>query len=389
MFKRLLQTQLLKYAKDYPVVTLIGPRQSGKTTLVKECFSKKPYVNFEDPEMRLFAEEDPRQLFKRYPEGAIFDEIQRVPELLSYIQVIVDERDLKGMFILTGSHQLLLHHKVTQSLAGRTALLHLLPMSIEELNLASIDLEVDSYLLNGFYPRIYKDSLEPTMTYRSYLQTYVERDVREITAIKDLAQFQRFLKLCAGRIGQVLNMESLGNELGISGHTVREWLSILEASYVIIRLQPYFENFGKRLIKSPKLYFVDVGMAAYLLGIESLTQMERDPLRGNLFENLVVMELVKARYNIGRDPNLYFFRDSQNEIDLIYKQADQLLPIEVKSSATFNTSFLQKLEYFKKLVGDRCPQGYVIYTGDQEHSIRGWSLVNFKNAGRIPKEREI
>lgn len=384
MFTRLLQDKLLKLANDFPVVTLIGPRHSGKTTLVRESFPNKPYVNFEDPEVRLLAHEDPRGLFKRYPEGAIFNEIQRVPELLSYIQVIVDEKQMKGMFILTGSHQLLLHHNVTQSLAGRTVLLTLLPMSIEELKLSSIDLPVDDYLLKGFYPRVYKDYLDPTITYKSYLQTYIERDVREISAIKDLTQFQRFLKLCAGRIGQVLNMESLGNDLGLSGATIREWLSILEASFVIMRLQPYFENFGKRVIKSPKLYFIDVGMAAYLLGIESIGQMERDPLRGNLFENLVVMELVKARYNIGRDPHLYYFRDSQqNEIDIIYKQADQLVPIEVKSSATFNRSFLQRLMYFKKIAGERCPKGYVIYAGEQEQSIHDWSMLNYKNAAQI------
>lgn len=384
MFPRLLKDKLLKLAGDFPVVTIIGPRQSGKTTLVKESFPNKPYVNFEDPEVRLFAQEDPRQLFKRYPEGAIFDEIQRVPELLSYIQVIVDEKQMKGMFILTGSHQLLLHQNITQSLAGRTVLLTLLPMSIEELKLSSIELDVDSYLLNGFYPRIYKDSLEPTITYRSYIQTYVERDVRALIAIKDLAQFQRFLKLCAGRIGQILNMESLGNDLGLSGATIREWLSILEASFVIMRLQPYFENFGKRVIKSPKLYFVDVGMAAYLLGIESIHQMERDPLRGHLFENLVVMELVKSRYNMAKDPNLYYFRDShQNEIDIIYKQADQLIPIEVKSSSTFNRSFLQGLDYFKKLTGDRCPKGYVVYTGEQEQPIKNWSMLNYKNTSNI------
>lgn len=384
MFYRHLQTKLEEVAQDYPVVTLLGPRQSGKTTLVKECFKNKPYVNLEIPHIQEVAQSDPVSLLKNYPQGCILDEIQRVPKLLSYIQGIVDEADQKGMYILTGSHQLLLHHKVSQSLAGRTVLLNLLPMSLDELIVSGFDLDVDHYLFHGFYPRVYKDQLSPTLTYRSYLQTYIERDVRDLLFIKDLTQFQRFMKLCAGRIGQVVNMESLGNELGLSGHTIKNWLSLLEASFVIFRLQPYFENFGKRVIKAPKLYFVDVGLAAYLLGIESLNQIARDPLRGNLFENLVLMELVKTRVNKGLDPSLFFYRDSHmNEVDVIFKQADQLIPIEIKSSATYNTSFLKRLKFFKDLVKERCPRGYMIYTGDLEQSLQGFQLLHYKKTNQI------
>lgn len=384
MFPRLLQKKLKELANDYPIVTVMGPRQSGKTTLVKESFKHKAYINLEDLELRALATEDPKQLLKRYPEGAIFDEIQRVPSLLSYIQVLVDEKQTNGLYILTGSHQFLLHQAVKQSLAGRTALLNLLPMSIEELKEAEIDLDIDDYLFRGFYPRVYKNSLDPVIAYRSYIQTYLERDVRDLITIKDLNQFQNFLKLCASRIGQILNMESLGNDLGISSPTIKNWLSILEASFVIIRLQPYFENFGKRVIKSPKLYFVDVGIAANLLGIESTKQLERDPLRGHLFENLVVMEMVKARFNRALDPHMYFYRDSnQNEIDVILKHGNSLIPVEIKASSTYNSGYLQRLKYFKSLTKERCPTGYLVYSGDNEQRIQDFGLVNYKNVSKI------
>lgn len=384
MFPRLLQKKLKELANDYPVVTVLGPRQSGKTTLVKETFKQKAYINLEDLEVRALATEDPKQLLKRYPEGAVFDEIQRAPALLSYIQVLVDEKQINGLYILTGSHQFLLHQAVKQSLAGRTALLSLLPMSIEELKDAEIELEAEDYIFNGFYPRVYKNSLDPVIAYRSYIQTYIERDVRDLIAIKDLNQFQNFLKLCASRTGQILNMESLGNDLGISSPTIKSWLSILEASFVIMRLHPYLENFGKRVIKSPKLYFVDVGVAANLLGIESTKQLERDPLRGHLFENLVVMEMVKARLNRALDPHMYFYRDSnQNEIDVILKQGNALIPIEIKVSSTFNLGYLQRLKYFKSLIGDRCPTGYLVYNGENEQKLQDFGLVNFKNVSKI------
>ena len=266
MFQREIVTELQRLAEEYPVVTVIGPRQSGKTTLVRHVFPKKPYVNLENPDTRSLVETDPRGFLEQFPHGAILDEIQRVPKLLSYIQTIVDESNEKGQFILTGSHQLELHQAITQSLAGRTALLTLLPMSLDELLKAGIDLSLDQALIMGGYPRIHKDALDPTKAYRNYFQTYVERDLRQLINVKDLSQFERFVRICAGRVGQIINLDEIGSEVGISSHTVKEWISMLEASFIVFRLQPYFENFGKRIIKSPKLYFTDVGLATYLLG---------------------------------------------------------------------------------------------------------------------------
>lgn len=383
--KREIIPELKSLAKDYPVVTLIGPRQSGKTTLVREIFPKKPYINLEAPDTRQFAESDPRAFFEQVPEGAILDEIQRVPLLLSYIQTIVDQKpSKKGLFILTGSHQLELHQAITQSLAGRTALLRLLPLTINELHTVDIDLGLDDYLLQGFYPRIYKEQLDPTKAYRNYFQTYIERDVRLLIHIKDLTTFQRFIKLCAGRIGQILNVHSLANDLGVSSHTVKHWLSILEASFVTFQLLPYYENFGKRIIKSPKLYFTDVGLASYLLDIENLTQLRRDPLRGNLVENLVILELMKTRFNQGLDHQLYYYRDShQNEVDVIFKRAHELIPIEIKAAQTFQTEYLKGLKYFSQLVGERAPDGFLIYAGIQEQPIEKFRVINFKHARNI------
>jgi predicted AAA+ superfamily ATPase len=383
MYSRDIEQELIQLAQSYPVVTVIGPRQSGKTTLVCHAFSKKPYVNLEALDIREMATADPRGFLEQYPEGAILDEIQRAPELLSYIQLIVDAKERKGMFILTGSHQLELHQAITQSLAGRTALLTLLPMSIGELKKAKISLRLDELLIKGGYPRIYKDELDPTKAYRSYFQTYVERDLRQLIHVKDLSQFQRFIRICAGRIGQLLNLEGIGNEVGVSSHTIKEWISILEASFIIIRLQPYYENFGKRIIKSPKLYFTDVGLASYLLGIESLHQIERDPLRGHLVENLVVLELFKARLNQGLDPQLYYFRDAQgHEVDLIFQSANQLVPIEIKAAKTYTTGFLKNLQFFQDLAGNRAPQAYLIYAGSQEQSIGSVALLNYEHAAR-------
>ena len=384
MFQREIETELKSLAKDYPIVTVIGPRQSGKTTLVRHAFANKPYASLEDPDTRSLAEEDPRSFLEKYPNGAILDEIQRVPQILSYLQGIVDASQKKGLFILTGSHQLELHQAITQSLAGRTALLTLLPMSLYELKEAAIDLPLNEALLKGGYPRIYKDNLDPTKAYRNYFQTYVERDLRQLINIKDLSQFERFIRICAGRIGQILNMEEIGGEIGISSHTVKEWISMLEASFIVIRLQPYFENFGKRIIKSPKLFFTDVGLAAYLLGIETEVQIDRDPLRGHLVENLVLLELLKWRLNHGLDPQLYYYRDTQkNEVDLIFKEGSHLIPIEVKSSKTYHSDLLKQIQFFQKLVGDRAPKGYLIYAGDQEQNIHSIHLLNYKRASHI------
>jgi predicted AAA+ superfamily ATPase len=384
MFQREIESELLELAKSYPVVTVIGPRQSGKTTLVRHAFPKKPYVNLEAPDIRERVLEDPRGFLEGFPEGVVLDEIQRVPILISYIQVFVDEQNKRGLYILTGSHQLELQQAITQSLSGRTALLHLLPMSLSELNSAGIELSLDEYLLNGGYPRIFQNQLDPTKAYRNYFQTYIERDLRELINVKDLSQFQRFVKLCAGRIGQLLNTEGLGNEVGVSSHTVKHWISILEASFVVIRLQPYFENFGKRIIKSPKLYFTDVGLASYLLSIENVSQMARDPLRGNLVENLILVELMKARFNQGLDSQLYFFRDAQgHEVDAIFQSGNTLVPIEIKASKTYSSEFTKNLRFFKELVQERCVNGFLIYSGETMRNIGPFTAINFLRAKEV------
>lgn len=381
MFKRFIEKELKKQAEDYPVVSVVGPRQSGKTTLVRHTFPDKPYINLEALDIQELAQTDPRGFLQSYPEGAILDEIQRVPQLLSYIQVIVDEQDKKGMFILTGSHQLELQQAFSQSLAGRTALLTLLPMSLQELHLSGIDLSLDEAIFQGGYPRIFKDGLNPTKAHRNYFQTYIERDLRQLVQVKDLSQFQKFMRVFVGRIGQLVNAEGIANDVGVSSHTIKEWISILEASFVIIRLQPYFENFGKRTVKSPKIYFTDLGLATYLLGIESLTQLARDPLRGNLVENLVVLELFKYRYNLGMDPQLYFFRDAHgHEVDLIFQSGRELIPIEIKAAQTFHSDFFNNLRFFETLAGERFKKGFLIYAGSQEQRVERFEILNFLHA---------
>ena len=381
MFKREIEAELKELAKKYPIVTVVGPRQSGKTTVVQYAFPKKLYANLEFPDIRAMALKDPRGFLEQFPDGAILDEIQRAPELLSYIQPLVDQREQKGMFILTGSHQLELQEAISQSLAGRTALLTLLPMNLAELKAAGFDLPVDEWILKGGYPRIYKDGLDPTKAYRNYFQTYVERDLRQLIQIKDLMQFERFVQILVGRIGQIINMEEIGGEVGISSHTVKQWISILEASFIVFRLPPYFENFGKRVIKSPKLYFNDVGLATYLLGIQNEIQLSRDPLRGNLFENAILLELKKHQLNRGLDPSLFYYRDIQkNEIDIIYKKGHDLIPIEIKSSKTYHAEFTEKLQYFQSIAKERASQAFLIYAGEAEQRVQTTHILNFKHA---------
>lgn len=383
-FQREMATELIQAARDYPVVTVIGPRQSGKTTLVRQIFTHLGYANLESPEVRAFALSDPKKFLRQYPQGVILDEIQQAPELLSYIQVLSDETPQKGQFILTGSHQLSLHQAISQSLAGRTAVLTLLPMTINELIQAKHDMDIDNFILYGGYPRVYADKLNPAKNYGHYFQTYIERDVRQLINIKDMALFEKFVGLCAGRVGGILNKESLSNDVGVTNKTITEWLSILQASFIITLLPPYFENFGKRMIKSPKLYFNDVGLAAYLLGIETVQQLSRDPLRGGLVENLVILDLIKTRLNMGLSPWLYYYRDNhQNEVDVIFKQGAFLTPIEIKSSETFNAKFLKGLHFYKKLVGDKMHRGFMVYAGQTTQEIGDINVINFKHAARI------
>lgn len=349
MIDRRITLQLKKLATLFPVVTILGPRQSGKTTLARTTFKNYTYVNLELPSVRQFAMEDPESFFSNFPAPMIIDEVQYVPDLLSYVQVFADTRKAQGQYILTGSHQPLLHEKISQSLAGRTGLLTLLPLSLPELEKAGFPIDRDDCLFKGFMPRIYDESIPPTLLYENYYRTYVERDVRQLINVKNQNAFETFVRLLAGRVGQVVNLESLSNDIGVSSPTLASWLSVLEASYVIFKLYPYYNNFGKRLIKSPKIYFTEVGLAAYLLRIESSEQIARDPLIGGLFENLVVLEALKARYNAGLPPDLYYFRDRSGfEIDLLLDQGRQLHAFEIKSSRTWNSEFGKSMMRFQK-----------------------------------------
>ena len=381
--KREIEKELLSLMEDYPVVTITGPRQSGKTTLAKTTFPGYNYCNLENPEIRQLAENDPNAFFTSFSQPLIIDEIQRVPQLLSFIQVIVDEKNKKGLFLLTGSHQQSLREAVSQSLAGRTALLRLLPFSIKELLSANIELNRDKLIYTGFLPGIYDNKLNPTKAYRNYFQTYVERDLRQLLQVKNLSNFENFIRLLAGRVGQILNLHSLSGDLGVSATTLTHWLSVLEASFLVFRLQPYFENFGKRLVKSPKLYFTDVGLVCYLLGIETPEQVTRDPLIGGLFENMVVLEAVKTRLNKGFDPNLFYFRDNnKNEVDLIYKKQRMLTPIEIKSAMTFNENLLKGIAYFQR-TSNQAQKGYLVYSGDLTFERDNVHVINFKDVYKI------
>ncbi len=349
--------------------------------MVRAAFPDKPYVNLEFPDDREFAQDDPRGFLRRIPNGAILDEIQRVPDLVSYIQGIVDQKKMNGMFILTGSQQFEVSASIAQSLAGRTALLKLLPFSVEEIKKSFHFSHINQLIYNGFYPRVYDQNLNPTQALADYFETYVERDLRQLIQVKNLSLFRKFVKLCAGRVGQILNLNNISNDLGASHTTVREWLSILEASYIIFLLQPFHANIKKRLVKSPKLYFYDVGLASYLLGIESLSHVEVHPLRGNLFENLVVAELLKYRYNRGKRNNLNFYRDHQgNEVDVIYNIANQVLPIEIKAAETLTRDFFRSFGFFQKLFPNLIYGKALIYGGERRQM---WNDIHIAPVGAL------
>lgn len=377
LIDRTVEIVLRNLADKYPVVTITGPRQSGKTTLCRKFFTRKPYANLESPDIRQFAVDDPLGFLAQYPDGAVLDEIQRVPDLVSYLQPIVDEDPRDGLFILTGSQQFEVSNSINQSLAGRTALVKLLPFSMAEIKASYALPGIDGLLYQGFYPRLWDKQLNPTQALGDYFQTYVERDLRQLVAIKDLNRFQRFIQLCAGRIGQLLNVSSLANDTGVSHTTAGNWLSLLEASYIIFQLQPYFRNISKRLVKSPKLYFYDVGMAAYLLGIEKESQLSRDPLRGGLFENLVIAEALKYRFNRGRRNNLYFYRDSRgNEVDLLIVIGSELFPIEIKSGMTITKDYFRGLNHLAKVFPDNIPRGGgLVYGGESPQKRTDVTIV--------------
>jgi len=377
MIIRDITEELIASSKEYPVVTILGPRQSGKTTLVQMTFPDMPYFSLEDPDIRMAAETDPRGFLKQAEDGMILDEVQRLPVLLSYIQGMVDKRKKPGQFILTGSHQPKLHEAISQSLAGRTAILTLWPFSFSELRHYRSTWNAFDLIVKGCFPRIHEEGLEPRRFYNGYLQTYVERDVRALINLRDLSSFQKFLILLAGRTGQVVNLSALSNDVGVSATTINNWLSVLKASYVVFELPPFFENIRKRVIKSPKIYFTDVGLTAFLLGIHTAEQASRDPLRGNLYENLIIGDIIKGALNKGLRPEVYFFRDSHgNEVDILLKYRGKLIPVEIKSAETFSTEFLKGLERFRKLGLKGITRGTVLYNGEQEFKIKGIEIYN-------------
>ena len=379
MITRLLAAELAQCAKEYPVVTIFGPRQSGKTTLAKMTFPGYACHSLEDPDFRLLAKKDPRGVLEAFPDGVILDEIQRAPELLSYIQGYVDTKpDQKGWFILSGSHQPMLHEAVSQSLAGRTAVITLFPFSAPELAAYPGRSDTFSRILLGGYPRLHEEKLAPGRYFASYLATHVERDVRRLVNIKDLSLFQNFLKLLAGRAGQLLNLSSLANDAGVTSTTLRAWLDVLKACYLVIELQPWFENISKRVVKSTKIYFTDTGLLCHLLGITDSRQLLRDPLRGSIFENHVILELYKNELNAGRQPDFFFYRDSHgNEVDLVIRTGRQLRPIEIKSAATFVPDFTRGLEKFSALFPKQQVTGKTVYYG-------GGKALTFQDVQVLP-----
>jgi predicted AAA+ superfamily ATPase len=381
MIHRNIEPLLRRLACSYPIVTLVGPRQSGKTTLAKSMFPNKPYVSLEDPDTRRFALDDPRGFLSAYPQGAILDEIQRAPELPSYLQTQVDQNDQPGQFILTGSQQFELMTQVSQSLAGRTALLHLLPFTLSEVQrISSAPLRsLAATILTGFYPRIHDKQLDPAQALADYFSTYIERDLRQLAAVQNLQQFERFVRLCAGRVGQLLNLNNLANDAGISQPTARAWMDLLQTSFIVYLLPPWHTNSGKRLVKSPKLYFYDTGLAAWLLGLRNEEQVHRDPLWGALFENLVIIEALKDRLNAGESAELYFYRDSEgNEIDLMMPMGRQFHAIEIKAGATVSTDYFKGLKRYTAHYPGMLQSGCVIYGGDQHQARTDWPVHSWQ-----------
>ena len=382
MIERNIIDKIQYLLKKYPVVTITGTRQCGKSTLLRNGFPTMRYVSLEDPDLREFAIDDARGFLNNFGTPLIIDEAQYAPKLFSYIQTRIDSENQTGMYILSGSHNFLLMESISQSLAGRTAILKMAPFSISELTHANLLPELNEWLFTGGFPRIYDKQINPVDFFPSYFQTYIERDVRLLRNINDLSHFVRFVKLCAARIGQLLNINALANECEVSVQTINSWLSVLETSYVIYLLKPYHNNFNKRLVKSPKLYFCDTGLAASLLGMENARQMDTHYLRGELFENMVIMEFIKQEYAQGREPNISFWRDSnQNEIDLLVERGLDLQAYEIKSSATMKTDYFKGLNKFAALAQLPKESLHVVYGGDVNYLTSFGDLISWKNIG--------
>jgi uncharacterized protein len=379
MIKRDIDHKLMELAQKFPVITITGPRQSGKTTLVKNQFSHKSYVSLEEPDVRQFALTDPRAFLAQFPNGAILDEVQRCPELFSYIQSIVDETGKNGLFILTGSQHFLLLNSITQSLAGRTAILKLLPLSLNELWTHNLKDSLQNHIFNGFYPRIFNENIPAQDLYPNYIETYIERDVRTLKNVSNLNLFYKFIKLLAGRVGQLVNYTSLGNDCGLSHSTVKEWISLLEASFIVYTLQPFHRNFNKRLIKSPKIYFYDTGLLCSLLGLSKPEDYTLHFLKGGIFENFILNDVKKYYFNRGLKKDLYFWRDkSGREIDLIIEDGVKNKLFEIKSAETFNVDFIKNLAYFNK-ISDSENQLYLINSGSVNQQRSEFKIVSWQD----------
>ena len=378
MIKRKAEKELKTLAMQFKAVALVGPRQSGKTTLAIHAFPNLSYVSLENPDTRRFAIEDPRGFLSQYKSGAILDEAQRVPELFSYLQQILDETRIMGRFIITGSNNFLLQENISQSLAGRIAYMYLLPFSISELPKKSIS-NLHNLMHKGLYPPVYDQVVDSGKWYSNYIQTYIEKDVRQIKNITDLNSFERFIRLCAGRTGQLLNMNNLALETGVNGKTIASWIGVLESSFIIHRLQPHHKNFNKRLVKMSKLYFYDTGLLCSLLGISNSEQLHFHYMAGSIFENFIINELIKNRFNQGKNQNLFFWRDNVgHEIDVIIETPDDLLPIEIKSGKTITQDYFKNLLFWQKISNSN--NGKIIYAGDEiQKRSDGIEVLNWKH----------
>jgi predicted AAA+ superfamily ATPase len=383
MIPRTLTRSINRLKEKFPVISITGPRQSGKTTLLKSCFPEYRYVSFENPDILEFVRADPRRFLKQYDNRCIFDEIQRVPELFSYLQQIVDDVNETGIFLLSGSQNFLLQERITQSLAGRVGILKLLPFSREELSATNLAPDtVNESIYSGGYPRLFDKNIAPEDYYPNYLMTYLERDVRQLKNVNDLSAFQRFVRLCAGRSGSLLNLSSLAIDCGMAHNTIRSWLSVLEASYIIFFLHPYHINFNKRLVKSPKLYFHDTGLSCSLLGIRSADELSNHPLRGLLFENFIISEFHKGHFHRGLQPDCWFWRDKTgHEIDCLFPRENRLLPVEIKSGMTVSDDYFKGLRYFNKLSGGS--DGYVVYGGTDPQYRTEATVLGWKEMGKV------
>lgn len=384
MIYRKLTNTLQRLAQTFPVIAITGPRQSGKTTLAKAVFADMPYVTLEDPSERAFALEDPKGFLHRFRDGAIFDEAQRWPDLFSYLQGIVDEEPIPGKFILTGSQQFGLLAGVSQSLAGRVGMTTLLPFSLSELPAAvQSSLSLDTLIIKGFYPPLHVREISPGDWFSSYIATYIERDIRQLLRVQDLSLFQRFVRLCAGRNGQLLNLNTLAGETGISHKTASSWLSVLESSYIVHLLPPYYRNFGKRLVKTPKLYFFDQGLACWLLGIRSSELLALHPMRGAIFESFIISEFLKSRYNQGLPADLYFWRDNNGlETDIVFESGTKLQPVEIKSGQTITSDSIRAGQKAARFAGEEALQPWLIYGGDDSYERNGVTVMSWRDCAR-------